>query len=91
MRLILYYSLASSGRKKERAHDRETRVLCAHYFQAPAAQVYTGYSLPNRKHRQAKVRCFLDICLWTASFIAQIWSSENVSVQDAVLAPVAKH
>ena len=37
-----------------------------------------------------KFVAFLVFVCTTASFIAQIWSSENVSKRDAVLAPVAK-
>ena len=47
--------------------------------------------LPTNEHRQAKGCRSLGIFFCTtASFIAQISSSENVSKQDATLAPVAK-
>ena len=45
---------------------------------------------PTSKHRQAKGRQFLGICLYDPFIIAQISSSENVLKRDAILAPVAK-
>ena len=39
---------------------------------------------------EAKLVAFLVFVCTTASFIAQISSSENVSKRDAILAPVAK-
>ena len=46
--------------------------------------------LPTSENRQAKVQRFADFFCTTASFIAQISSSENVSKRDAILAPVEK-
>ena len=48
-------ALGSSGRKRERARARETRVSpsrapffsCAHYFQAPATQATTKSPIYN--------------------------------------------
>ena len=51
---------------------------------------YENFFLPTSQHRQGKVRCFLQFVCTTALFIAQISSSENVSRQDAIWAPVAK-
>ena len=46
--------------------------------------------LPTSKHRQANFVAFLIFVCTTASFFAQISSSENVLKRDAILAPVAK-
>ena len=52
---------------------------------------YENNFLPTSEHRQAKVRRFLSICFcMTATFMAQISSSENVSKRDDILATVAK-
>ena len=45
---------------------------------------------PTSEHWQAKFVAFLVFVCTTASFIAQISSSENISKRDAILAPVAK-
>ena len=46
--------------------------------------------LPTSKHRQAEVVAFLVFVCTTASFIAQISPSENVSKRDVVSASVSK-
>ena len=49
----------------------------------------TIFYLPMNSEKPKFVALLVFICT-TASFIAQISSSENVSKQDAILAPVAK-
>ena len=51
---------------------------------------HENHFLLTGEHRQAKVAFLVFVCI-TATFIAQISSSENVSKRDAILAPVAKH
>ena len=51
---------------------------------------HENHFLLTGEHRQAKVAFLVFVCI-TATFIAQISSSENVSKRGAILAPVAKH
>ena len=53
-----------------------------HFYDFVANIIQHENFLPTSQHRQAKVRCSLGICWSTASFIAQISSSENVSKWD---------
>ena len=58
------------------------------YLDAKRQNIYPP--LPTSKHRQANFVAFLIFVCTTASFSAQISSSENVLKRDAILAPIAK-
>ena len=65
------------------------RGFCQVHFTILLQIRHENHFLLTSEHRQAKVAFLVFVCI-TATFIAQISSSENVSKRDAILAPVAK-
>ena len=66
------------------------RGFCQVHFTILLQIRHENHFLLTSEHRQAKVSFLVFVCI-TATFIAQISSSENVSKRDAILAPVTKH
>ena len=66
------------------------REFCQVHFTILLQIQFENNFPPTSEHWQAKFVAFLVFVCTTASFIAQISSSENISKRDAILAPVAK-